>query len=235
MDVSGEKKRLIDERMNDPGATTLEKALAAIAGAAEGFGEEAHKTQLPALVAEAFEKTAEVFRETSGALAPTEPTGTGLDAGTATRGGGAVAEGLEKAATRLREGRPRFEATVEKARDVASRAAMAPARIRAETTVHAKAVAREVATTLGGAVLALVAVGLALALFSAAAAFALNAQYGAPRGSLVVAVFWTLVAIIAILVARSRIQEAKREAREGAEAVRNEVRDVARPLRGQRA
>lgn len=254
-DHAAERDRAVRERMNDPNATALEKALAALVGAAEGFAEEARKANLPALAGEAFEKAEATAREVRTAVRPPSLEGASvLPEGRATLaeedylgvvpppGGAEVEVGLgateetrvaalgERATAALAKAQHYAEAVAESGR----RALEAPTAVRSHVKATMRDVGRDAARVGAGYGGAGVAAAYVLGFLSVALGIWLMPRVGPVLAWVVVGLAWLVIALVLFLVGRSGVEAAKRDARRGIEDVKAETRAVVAPLRGLR-
>lgn len=255
---SAARDAAVQERMNDPNASGIEKALAAFIGAAEGFAEEARKANLPALAQRAVEVTTETVDEVKSAVRESRPQRSADGALSAAPAPGstlatedyvgslaAADAGLQLTDDRSRE-RGRFAEKAshafEKAEHVATavgesgrRALEAPTAIRHHVKTTTKELARDAADLSVGFLAAGLFAFFALAFFSVVVAVALNEALGGHMGTFLVGLFYLIVAAVLGLLAMRAVKAAKEDARRGMDSVKGEARAVTQPLRGLRA
>lgn len=229
-----ERDEAIRRRMESPEATAVEKGLAAVAGAAEGFAEISKTTDLPALAGEAVDRVAETWRAVR-----TETRAPGREPSLGT------ARAVEGPATDIPAPPPpapsaageRATATVENAErytravgQVARRASELPAALGHHVRSTTRVVAKDAAGAAIGYTVATIAGLFALGFFSVVVAALLNGVLGPPVGSLIVAVVYAIVAVGALIFAQREVRSVGEDARAGIRSVREEVRNVGRPL-----
>lgn len=252
----------VRERMNDRGATSFEKALAAFVGAAEGFAEEARKANLPALAKQAVDVTGDTVDEVRSAFreqrAPSElPDPALASAATLADEGdtlasrdylGRVVTAAEDRETRL-AGERRFSdrlgerasAAMARAEHVASavgesgrRALEAPPAMKHHLKTATRELARDAADVGLGFAVAGVFAFFALAFLSVVVAVGLNSALGGQMGTFLVGLFYLIVAGVLALLGTRAMRDAKDDARRGVDNVKAEARAVTQPLRGLR-
>jgi len=224
--VNGFVKPMVDDESatrrppNRPEATrsdasALEKGLAAVEGAAEGFAEQAREGDLARHTSRAADQAAQTVRQaqegmgTADVLSPDALS----RAGDAVRSSVAQAPGIAEAAREARA---------------------TPGIVGDEVRRVIDDVRREVAKTVGGIVAAAVLAVFALGFLALAIAAHLNAQWGVPWGHVAVGLTFAILAAMAGAVAYQAATSIRREADEGFERVARTTGEraqaIARPL-----
>lgn len=230
--------------MKDPDASGIEKALAIVQGAAEGFAEQSRDANLPAVVGAAIATVKETVNAVRDELPASATSGGGAESGqgseTAPEDRVFLIEGArppdktiplehraEKAVSDL-------ESYAERLRVAAERAGEAPATIGYEVRSTVKETAADAKTAAIGFSLTGILGLFALAFISIVIAMALDRVLGSPWGWLIVGLVYAIGAVIALASARNATRDAKAHVKEGIADVKAEVRSVKDAVRGVR-
>lgn len=227
--------------MHDPNASAVEKVLAAVQGAAEGFVEQSRAANFPAVAGAAVEKVTQSVQAVREEL-PARAKGAGPEGATGKPGeqvflieGARAPEAPVPLQDRAEEAVGRLEQYAESLRVASERAAEAPAAIRHEIQSTVREAAREARTAAVGYAATAVLGLFALAFVSIVVAVALNRLLGSPWGWLVVGLLYAIGAAVAFSAAKRSTDEVRETTRRGVANVKGEVREVTGSFRRVRA